>query len=444
MPLSNRTRVLLLFLALYCFRTLFGLSLLFYGTTEVERDSLQTYLIGLKCYTTGTWPYFGPDQYLLTTGFHSQIPGALEGLAVGLPFYPLPIPEAPFLLLNLLSLSALALLARYITRRLPELSFGFVFAWIALLPWTLNRSTHILNPSFLLFGSVLFFIGFLECLPGFSRAWLSPAWAFGWMGFGLFWAMQFHLSWVLLPPLVLFGFAWRRWKKEGGWGKEALGFAGGAALPAVFLAPTFLKYGFASGPVGIVKVAQVFNLDNFLSFFTLLARYLSFPCFEMPRFLGSGTAERLDFLNHAPWLYPPALFLLLVGWLQPFALLLYGWGKDKRHPEGAFLRWLTFGCLAWIWVCFWFTSTGPAAHMYYLFLPLTVVYYFYLWSRVSAKPAWRRFAAACLVASLWFQTGFLVQRMKDRSLYTDRGRIVEALRQKNYRLLWERRKGSFY
>ncbi len=74
--MSNRTKLILLLLFLLGFRTLFGLSLNFFGGGEIDHDPLQTYLIGLKCYTTGTWPYFGPDKY--TAEVHFQVPGALE------------------------------------------------------------------------------------------------------------------------------------------------------------------------------------------------------------------------------------------------------------------------------------------------------------------------------------------------------------------------------
>jgi hypothetical protein len=149
-----------LFLFLLIFRTGFGFSQPFFSP-----DEMQTYLIGLKAYTNHLWPYFGPDLIVTETGFYTQIPGALEGLCVGLPFYLLPIPEAPFIFLNLLSLSALALLSFYISKRIREIPFLFIFAWLALLPWNLHESTNIINPSWLLFGSVFFFIGFLEAIP---------------------------------------------------------------------------------------------------------------------------------------------------------------------------------------------------------------------------------------------------------------------------------------
>jgi len=266
----------------------------------------------------------------LTTGFHSQLPGALEGLTVGLPFYLLPIPEAPFLFLNLLSLSALAFLAWYIVQRLPKLPFAFVFTWISLLPWTLNRSTHVLNPSYLVFGSVLFFVGLMEVFPGFSLKKFPPLTAYAMMGFGICWNMQFHNSWVLMPPLLAVAFLWRRAAKTGTLGKELGGFLMGAALPLAFLVPTVLKIGMGHGSEGLREVVAFFNWDNFKNGFTIMARYFSFPCFEMPRFIGSGTGERKDFFKAALWLLPPGFFLILLGWLQPFILLLFGWWKSAK------------------------------------------------------------------------------------------------------------------
>jgi hypothetical protein len=91
--------VLLLMLA-FLFRLAFGLC------SEIWFiDQQQIYLIGLKYYATGLWPYFGPD-----VAVNIQLPGALQGLAVGLPLRFLPIPEAPYIFLNLLSFTGLCLL----------------------------------------------------------------------------------------------------------------------------------------------------------------------------------------------------------------------------------------------------------------------------------------------------------------------------------------------
>jgi hypothetical protein len=39
--------------------------------------------------------------------------------------------------------------------------------WTSLftLPWTLNFSTHIVNPSYVLPAQVMFFVGFFEAMP---------------------------------------------------------------------------------------------------------------------------------------------------------------------------------------------------------------------------------------------------------------------------------------
>src|SRR5262249_1652539 len=102
-PCESGNRLVLLggwsafLLAVFCFRLWFGLSVGLWPA-----DPRQTYLIGLKCYLTRTWPYFGADVYPQV-----QVPGALQGLSIALPLYLFHIPEAPFVLVNLLSFLAL-------------------------------------------------------------------------------------------------------------------------------------------------------------------------------------------------------------------------------------------------------------------------------------------------------------------------------------------------
>src|SRR5689334_14952994 len=86
----------------------FAVRLAFGLTTDLwGEDQQQIYLIGMQYFTTGVWPDFGPDVVYT----HTQVPGGLQGLLVGGPFYIWPQPEAPFVLLALLSTAALAFLA---------------------------------------------------------------------------------------------------------------------------------------------------------------------------------------------------------------------------------------------------------------------------------------------------------------------------------------------
>ncbi len=107
----RRTLLVALFLLVaFLFRLAFGLCSEFW-----YEDELQIYLIGLKYFATGVWPYFGPD-----VAYQIQIPGALQSLVVAVPLFLFPVVEAPFVLLNVLSFAALCLFAWYCTKRLPE------------------------------------------------------------------------------------------------------------------------------------------------------------------------------------------------------------------------------------------------------------------------------------------------------------------------------------
>src|SRR5437867_3701780 len=130
--LTKQQQRVLIFVALgsaFLFRLAFGLCSPLWTASEDEK---QIYLIGLKFFTTRSWPWFGPD---VTNTI--QIPGALQGLLVGLPFYLLPIPEAPYILLNVLSFSSLCLLAWYLARRLPEVPAWLIWSWLLTSPWTM-------------------------------------------------------------------------------------------------------------------------------------------------------------------------------------------------------------------------------------------------------------------------------------------------------------------
>src|SRR6185436_17037836 len=240
MPLNQRSKRLVfsaLLLLAFLFRLGFGLCSQFQ-----DEDTKQIYLLGLKFYTTGAWPYFGPDVTA-----QIQIPGALQGLVVGLPFHLLPIPEAPYLLVNLLSFSSLCFFAWYCTRRLPEIPRWFVWSWLLTAPWTLYVSTQPYNPSYVLPAAILFFIGAIETYPFLSRDLVPRHPASFMMGISLCWIMQFHLSWVVLVPFVALSF-FLQFRKLGRAAFSGIAwFVAGAVIPFCFLVPTFIKYGFAAG-----------------------------------------------------------------------------------------------------------------------------------------------------------------------------------------------------
>jgi len=440
MPLNQRSRRLIfacLLLLAFLFRLGFGLC-----SSFQDEDTKQIYLIGLKFYTTGAWPYFGPD---VTNTI--QIPGALQGLVVGLSFYLLRIPEAPYLLVSVLSFSSLCFFAWYCTKRLPEIPKWFVWSWLITAPWTLNVSTQPYNPSYVLPAAILFFVAAIETYPFLTRGLISRKWASLMMGLALFWIMQFHLSWVVLVPYVAVSFYFQ-FKNLGRRAfSSVVWFVGGAIIAGSFLLPTFIKYGFAAG-MGSTNEALKFNSENLLRQLNIvegvLGRFLSFASFELPRFIGANTAARLAFMRQNRWLIPFVVFLTVAGILQCFALLILWFRKQHAQKDWKAIKYFTLATVVLLYISFLFSMKLPASHTFYITLPVAMLYSFYCWSEFLKKKGWQTFAKVFLVCGLIFDIGLAASSFKQVSLYQERGKIVDAIKAKDYRLLGERRTGSRY
>jgi hypothetical protein len=420
-------------LGVFLFRLFFGL-----GTDIGFIDQHQIYLIGLKFYTTGAWPYFGPD-----VAPQIQLPGALQGLAVGLPFFLLPIPEAPYLALAILSFVGLGLFAWVCCRRLPSFPRWIIGGWLLTAPWVLNWSTNIDNDSYALFGGCVFFAGFLEALPAFRLGlWPLPL-SFFMMGFSLFWCAQFHMSYVLLFPFAAAALFLNLKNKAARWPAGLGALALGCLSTGLFMLPTYLKYGFALGSGGMGSAVS-FNPSNALGFFTVLGRFLSLSAFEIPRFIGSHTADRLAFLGQHPWMIPFAV-VLFVSWIFQIGwMALAFFQKRKADPRWNAVRLLTALTVLGIYLSFIFAIKTPAAHTYYITLPLAMFYAFYCFKPWVERRWFSPLAAGLLACNLLFHFGLALHNYKTKSLYQNRVLFQEAIQQKNYHLLGERRDHTLY
>ena len=145
----------------FAFRVRYGLSSPFWF-----EDERQVYLIGLRSFVRGEWPFFGAD--VVWTG--GQLPGALQAMLIRWPLSVWSAPEAPFVFLNILSFAALSFFAWYLSRRLPSVPRWLIWAVLLTCPWTMNFSTHIVNTSYILPGAVMFFVGFFEGMPALRLA----------------------------------------------------------------------------------------------------------------------------------------------------------------------------------------------------------------------------------------------------------------------------------
>ncbi len=439
--MSDRRKFAFLLPLFFALRLAFGL---WARPVQIMIDEVQTYLIGLKFYCTGAWPYYGndviapPDNIALLT----QDPGALEGLLIGGPLYAWPSPLAPFLLLNLLTLAGYSFFAYYCCRRLPKLSPWFIFPWVLTAPWCVHYSTSMINLSYSTAAACFFFVALMESLPPLSLGWLPLAWANALMGFSLAWWTQFHRTWVVVTPFLAASF-FLQWKKSHKITAPFYFLLGALPLEALVI-PTLLRpdYHFFRDVSGL---SFGLNLHNFLSFFVILAQFLSLASFELPRFIGAHTVERIHYLSEN-WLLIPGLFLWYFGILQ--VLILLGFLFDSRNPRPDWkpVRWFAVLIFLMVYGSLLFTIKKPDVNTYCEMLPVVMLYSLYVWDRWWMNRWGRRFLCFFLAIALLFQVVYVfIQPIKRESFYLMyHDAIAQAIRDKNYHLLGERRAGSFY
>jgi hypothetical protein len=403
--------------ALFGFRLLFGLSDLLF--TE---DETQIYLLGLRFYASGQWPYFGPDVVWTET----QIPGALQALLVGVPFLVAPIPEAPYLLLNGLSMASLALFAWYLSARLPEQPRWLIWGWLFTLPWTLELSTHIINPSYVLPASVVFFVGFMEAWPSLRVGRVPVPLAHASMGAALGWVMQVHMSWPLLLPFI--GVASFARAREGvrSFGVSTAAFCGGLALTGAFVIPTWMAYGIFAERGGTGENVFFHWREPISTFVKTLARLLSFSSYEINRFIATGSSRQIVFLQDHWWLAPPVLLLWGLGLLHPTWMALTAFRRKSTHADWPRVRGLFFATVVLVSASFFFTVAWAQARSYYVVAPVSFVYAAYCWTFIDSPRA-RRIAAIVLGMNLVVQASLAASRWSGPSLFLDRALVAQAI-----------------
>lgn len=440
---GHRAAFVLALVGLFAFRLIYGLSMPFWF-----EDERQVYLIGLRSFATGTWPYFGAD--VVWTG--GRVPGALLGWAIRGPLEFWPIPEAPVVLLNVISAVALSLLAWYLGRRIPDVPRWLVWFGLFTLPWTLNFSTHVVNPSYVLAASIVFFVGFLETSPAFTRG-IVPLWgASAMMGAGLLSVVQLHMSWVLLVPFVVYatgavivdGGAAFGLTRTAALLRTAPAFLAGGVVPGALLLPTVMRHGWDFG----TGAAFLPHWQSPFEFVTTAARILSFTSYEINRFIGMSTAERVLLVWRNPWIAVPLVPVVVAGLVQPLWMGVAAFRRSAApNPDWVRIRWLLAGTGVLITVSYYFSVRGPQAHSFYVVFPVSVVFALTCWSeRARANggrlPRLERAAAVVIAASIALHLGLAFDRLQRLSLYADRDLVARAIAVKEAGLLGEPRQGA--
>lgn len=429
-------------LIFFSFRLAFGLIV---SPLQPIVDEIQTYLIGLKYYTTGAWPYYGndvitpPDNVLLLT----QDPGALEGLIVGLPLRLWHSPLAPIVALNFFSFAGFSFLAFYACKRLPRLSPWFIFPWVLTAPWCVHYSTSMVNLSYTITIGCFFFVTWMESMPVFSLNWIPLPWANIMMGFFLSAWFQLHRTWILTVPFVsvTFFLQWKASRKLTGFFSFIL-----SAIPlSLLIVPTLFQNTYHFGR-DVNGFSYGFNMHNFHCFFNILGQFLALSIFEMPRFIGHHTADRIHYLLDHPLLMVPGFFLWYYGILQVLILLGYLFDSKNPHPEWKWVRLLLIGTFLFIFGCLIFTVKTPDVNTFCEMLPIPMIYSLYVWERWWANRRGRLFLQFFLAMAIFFQVAYMFVRLplKESFYLAYHDKLIQAVEQRDYHILGERRPGSFY
>ena len=340
-----------------------------------------------------------------------------------------PIPEAPFVFLNVLSFASLCALAWYVCRRLPSIPRWLVWGWFLTAPWTLQFSTHVNNPSYVLPAAILFFIAFFEAVPALSIGVLTPRAAFLAMGAAITWIMQVHMSWPLLAPFAAIAL-YARGVRHVGW------LALGASIPGMVLAPTFLRYGLSGGSGGAATNLYVHVVlpDRLIA---TLAQFFSFASLEITRFVATSNAKRLMFIGEHLWIVPLAAVVLVAGFAQPVWMLVSGFRKDRR-PDWNPIRGLVAFTVVLVYSSYWFVKEEPQAHAFFAVAPVAFIFAASCWALIDS-PRWRRVAAVVLAANVSFHAALAWIQGPEQSLYTNREVVAAAIRLKQPEILGHRR-----
>jgi hypothetical protein len=174
------------------------------------------------------------------------------------------------------------------------------------------------------------------------------------------------------------------------------------------------------------------------------ARFLSLASFELARFIGRNSAERLAFLRENLWLAPFAVFLGVTGLLQPAAMIVLWFRKRGARADWPQVKWLAFSTVLLLCLLFLFSAKLPASHTFYVTFPVAALYGFYCWDALLNSRRWRAFALIFLVCGVVFHIGLAAHNLSRVSLYTDRRVPAAAIDEKRPALLGERRPGSLY
>lgn len=361
---KSTVRFIGLIFILFVFRLYFGLQ-----SNFTHWDYHQLYLMGLKQYTTGIFPYYGPDVVWSQT----QIVGGLQSYLISIPLMIYPHPASPIVFVNILCFMSLSLLAWYGTKRFPNLPRWFIWSWTLTMPWILQFSTTIINQSYLVFFTIPLFIAIIELIVYPNNLLFSRKTMYFTMGICLLSAYQLHLSWVVGFFFAGTAFLYDSYKISNPKkiGTHILFGLLGLILPALLILPAYLKFGLIDSAT---TKNMLLNINNLKDFHEVPFRVLSIATLDMVK------VDLKDITS------PLAVILMkitrVIGYIHMILalfLLLY-WKKMPKTWKPMAI--LTLASFVFIFVGYLFAIRPMGTSTLVILSPFSLVSFLFVWDRI--------------------------------------------------------------
>ena len=158
-----------------------------------------------------------------------------------------------------------------------------------------------------------------------------------------------------------------------------------------------------------------------------------------------NTAERAHYLAQNIFRLP-GFFLWYFGILQVLIMVGYLFDFKSQWPGWKAVRLLILLVFLMVYGSLLFTVKNPDINTFCEMLPVVMLYSLCIWERWWVHPWGRRLLCFFLGCVLVFQVAFLFSQLPLRkSFYLQyHDAMAQAIQEKNYHLLGERRPGSFY
>jgi hypothetical protein len=255
------------------------------------------------------------------------------------------------------------------------------------------------------------------------------------MGLSLAWVSQLHMSWVLMPFFILYSFYFEFINQN----KKQLitsiifFFFGYLVITSTSI-PTYIKYGLAAGNAGSTLSLNLNNLKN-LDIFT---RFFAFSSFDVRQFINGDWREELIFLKNNLYAAPFIMLGYIMGLMQILWSLFH---LFKHAEEESFkkIRTLVIITVLLTYLSYLFAIRNVATYTFYILLPLSFMYSFYILQSLFKFLFWKRMAVLFIFSCLIFHYSLANTYFHRQSLFSKRKLIKMALLQKDSRVFAYRR-----